>query len=124
TAADQTMLFNLPAPGPPGSYPPHGPPPDPPTYTGTLASLGIEFMFTKVPVPGHTVLVTGLPLTPVNATPGHVAAAGRRARHRPADRGGPGRRGVQPDAVPCGAGPEPPRGQRGAAAPVRRRRLP
>src|SRR5580692_718876 len=72
TAADQTMLVNLPAPGPPGSYPPHGPPPDPPTYTGTLASLGIEFMFTKVPGPDHTVLVTGLPLTTVNATLGHV----------------------------------------------------
>src|ERR1700733_1657446 len=72
TAADQTMLVNLPAPGPPGSYPPHGAPPDPPTYTGTLASLGIEFMFTKVPGPGHTVLVTGLPLTTVNATLGHV----------------------------------------------------
>src|ERR1700727_1173885 len=66
------MRVKLPAPGPPGSYPPHGPPPDPPTYTGTLASLGIEFMFTKVPGPGHTVLVTGLPLTTVNATLGHV----------------------------------------------------
>src|ERR1700733_10125979 len=70
TAADQTMLVKLPAPGPPGSYPPHGPPPDPPTYTGTLASLGIEFMFTKVPGPDHTVLATGLPLTTVNATLG------------------------------------------------------
>jgi two-component system, OmpR family, sensor kinase len=68
TAADQAMLVNLPAPEPPGSYPPHGPPPDPQTYTRTLSSLGIEFMFTKVPGPNHTMLVTGLPLTTVNET--------------------------------------------------------
>src|ERR1700723_1758806 len=53
TAADQTMLVNLPAPGPPGSYPAHGPPPDPQTYTRTLPSLGIEFMYTKVPGPNN-----------------------------------------------------------------------
>ncbi len=51
-------------------------------------------------------------------------AAGRRARHRPAHRGRPGRRGVQPDARARRAGAGPPRGQRGAAAPVRRRRQP
>jgi two-component system, OmpR family, sensor kinase len=72
TAADRAMLVNLPAPGPLGSYPPHGPPPDPQTYTRTLSSLGIEFMFTKVPGPDNTVLVTGLPLTTVNATLEHV----------------------------------------------------
>jgi two-component system OmpR family sensor kinase len=72
TAADRAMLVNLPAPGPLGSYPPHGPPPDPHTYTRTLSSLGIEFMFTKVPGPDNTVLVTGLPLTTVNATLEHV----------------------------------------------------
>ena len=72
TAADQAMLVNLPAPGPPGSYPAHGPPPDAQTYTRTLPSLGIEFMFTKVPGPNNTVLVTGLPLTTVNATLEHV----------------------------------------------------
>src|SRR3984957_19049312 len=38
----------------------------------TLPSLGIEFMFTKVPGPNNTVLVTGLPLTTVNATLEHV----------------------------------------------------
>jgi len=72
TAADQAMLLNLPAPDPPGSYPPHGPPPDPQTYTRTLSSLGIEFMFTKVPGPNHTMLVTGLPLTTVNEQLEHV----------------------------------------------------
>jgi two-component system, OmpR family, sensor kinase len=72
TAADQAMLLNLPAPDPPGSYPPHGPPPDPQTYTRTLSSLGIEFMFTKVPGPNNTMLVTGLPLTTVNEQLEHV----------------------------------------------------
>jgi two-component system OmpR family sensor kinase len=72
TAADQAMLLNLPAPDPPGSDPPHGPPPDPQTYTRTLSSLGIEFMFTKVPGPNHTMLVTGLPLTTVNEQLQHV----------------------------------------------------
>ncbi len=72
TAADQAMLLDLPAPDPPGSYPPHGPPPDPQTYNRTLSSLGIEFMFTKVPGPNHTMLVTGLPLTTVNEQLEHV----------------------------------------------------
>jgi two-component system, OmpR family, sensor kinase len=66
TASDQTMLADLPSP--PGYPPPAGPPPDPQTYTRTLPSLGIEFMFTKVPGPDNTTLVTGLPLTTVNQT--------------------------------------------------------
>jgi two-component system OmpR family sensor kinase len=70
-AADQATLAGLPAPGPPGSPPP-GPPPDPQTYTRTLPSLGIEFMFTKIPGPDNTTLVTGLPLTTVNETLEHV----------------------------------------------------
>jgi two-component system, OmpR family, sensor kinase len=72
TEADQAMLANLPAPDPPGSDPPHGPPPNPKTYTRTLSSLGIEFMFTKVPGPNNTMLVTGLPLTTVNEQLEHV----------------------------------------------------
>jgi two-component system, OmpR family, sensor kinase len=72
TVADQAMLANLPAPDPPGSDPPHGPPPNPNTYTRTLSSLGIEFMFTKVPGPNNTMLVTGLPLTTVNEQLEHV----------------------------------------------------
>jgi two-component system, OmpR family, sensor kinase len=72
TAADQAMLANLPAPDPAGSDPPHGPPPNPKTYTRTLSSLGIEFMFTKVPGPNNTMLVTGLPLTTVNEQLEHV----------------------------------------------------
>src|SRR5580700_4457561 len=72
TAADQAMLANLPAPDPPGSDLPHGPPPDPQTFNRTLSSLGIEFMFTKVPGPNNTMLVTGLPLTTVNEQLEHV----------------------------------------------------
>jgi two-component system, OmpR family, sensor kinase len=72
TEADQAMLANLPAPDPPGSDPPHGPPPNPETYTRTLSSLGIEFMFSKVPGPNNTMLVTGLPLTTVNEQLEHV----------------------------------------------------
>jgi two-component system, OmpR family, sensor kinase len=63
TAADEAMLADIP-PSPPG--PPH-------TYPRTLPSLGIEFMFTKVPDPGGgTALVTGLPMTTVNQTLEHV----------------------------------------------------
>ena len=72
-AADKATLADLPSPG--GyqrSDPPPGPPPDPQTYTRTLSSLGTEFMFTKVPGPGHTMLVTGLPLTTANETLEHV----------------------------------------------------
>jgi two-component system OmpR family sensor kinase len=75
TAADTATLVSLPAQGgynQPGSGPPQGPPPDPPTYTGTLPSLGVEFMFTKVSGPNGTTLVTGLPLTTVNAQLEHV----------------------------------------------------
>jgi two-component system, OmpR family, sensor kinase len=76
TAADQAMLAGIPSPA--GSPPSGGDPAsgtsaqDPPTYTGTLPSLGVEFMFTKVQGPGNTMLVTGLPLTTVNAELGHV----------------------------------------------------
>jgi two-component system OmpR family sensor kinase len=76
TAADTATLVSLQAQdgyNQPGSGPPHGPPPDPPTYTRTLPSLGVEFMFTKVPGPDNTTtLVTGLPLTTVNAQIEHV----------------------------------------------------
>jgi two-component system, OmpR family, sensor kinase len=75
TAADKATLVSLPSPDGyqrSGSGPPNGPEPDPQTYTGTLPSLGIEFMFTKVPGPDHTTLVTGLPLTTVNEQIAHV----------------------------------------------------
>jgi two-component system, OmpR family, sensor kinase len=75
TAADLAALVSLPAQGgynQPGSGPPQGPPPDPPTYTRTLPSLDVEFMFTKVTGPNNTTLVTGLPLTTVNAQLEHV----------------------------------------------------
>ncbi len=72
TAADRATLAGLPSPA---GYPPSGdgpapgtPPQDPPTYTQTLPSLGVEFMFTKVWGTDSTVLVTGLPLTTVNQT--------------------------------------------------------
>ena len=67
TAADTQTLVDLPAPDPPsGSGAPPGPPPNPDTYTRTLPSLGTEFMFTKVPGPDNTWLITGLSLTTVN----------------------------------------------------------
>jgi two-component system, OmpR family, sensor kinase len=75
TAADTATLVSLPAPAgynQPGSGPPQGPPPDPQTYTRTLPSLGVEFMFTKVRGPNNTTLVTGLPLTTVNEQIEHV----------------------------------------------------
>jgi two-component system OmpR family sensor kinase len=75
TAADMAALVGLPAQGgynQPGSGPPQGPPPDPQTYTRTLPSLDVEFMFTKVTEPNNTTLVTGLPLTTVNAQLEHV----------------------------------------------------
>jgi two-component system OmpR family sensor kinase len=71
---DKTMLVDLPAPAAQGSPGPSGPPggsaPPAPTHERTL--LGIEFMLTKVPGPGGTDLVTGLPLTTVNETLEHV----------------------------------------------------
>jgi two-component system OmpR family sensor kinase len=67
SSADKATLVDLPSPAPPP-----GPPPDPQTYIRTLPSLGIEFMFTKVPGPDHTLLVTGLPLTTVNEQIAHV----------------------------------------------------
>ena len=78
--ADTVMLADLPShagdhqPGP--SFPPHtsgsthssGSAPPATTYTRELDSLGIKFLFTKVPGPNGTELVTGLPLTTVDAT--------------------------------------------------------
>jgi two-component system, OmpR family, sensor kinase len=62
TAADKATLTDLPT----------SPPGPPQTYTRTLPSLGVEFMFTKVPGPDHSMLVTGLPLTTVNEQLEHV----------------------------------------------------
>ncbi len=70
TMADRATLAGLPSPD--GYSSSAGPQPDPQTYTRTLPSLGIEFMFTRVPGPGRTTLVTGLPLTTVNEELGHV----------------------------------------------------
>ena len=70
TPADEATLVDLPSPGP--AAPPTGGPPDPQTYIRTLPSLGVEFMFTKVPGPDNTMLVTGLPLTTANETLEHV----------------------------------------------------
>jgi two-component system, OmpR family, sensor kinase len=67
TSADKATLVDLPSPAPPP-----GPPPDPQTYTRMLPSLGIEFMFAKVPGPDNSMLVTGLPLTTVNEQLEHV----------------------------------------------------
>ncbi len=72
--ADTIMLADLPShagdhqPGP--SFPPHSSGSAPPatTYTRELDSLGIRFLFTKVPGPNGSELVTGLPLTTVDAT--------------------------------------------------------
>jgi two-component system, OmpR family, sensor kinase len=71
TMADTATLVDLPSPDT-DSPPPPGPPATPQTYTRTLPSLGIEFMFAKVPGPNNTMLVTGLPLTTVNETLEHV----------------------------------------------------
>ena len=74
SSADTIMLADLPfydgsprpglsfLPGYPGSAPPVR------TYVRTLDSLGIPFLFTKVPGPDGTELVTGLPMTTVDAT--------------------------------------------------------
>ena len=80
SAADQATLADLPAPppapkpsGPPGS--PGGPAGSgsaPPARTYIRTLLGIQFMFTKVSGPGGNDLVTGLPLTTVDQTLGHV----------------------------------------------------
>jgi two-component system, OmpR family, sensor kinase len=72
TAADRATLADLPSPE---GYQPSDPPPpagSPQTYVRTLPSLDIEFMFTRTPGPDGTTLVTGLPLTTVNATLEHV----------------------------------------------------
>ncbi len=75
TAADKSELASLPSSGGPspagsgsGSAPPQAAQAPAPTYIRTLSSLNTEFMFTKVPGPGGTTLVTGLPLTTVNNT--------------------------------------------------------
>jgi two-component system OmpR family sensor kinase len=77
--ADTIMLADLPShqgdhqPGP--SFPPphsSGSAPLATTYTRELDSLGIKFLFTKVPGPDGTELVTGLPLTTADATLEHV----------------------------------------------------
>ena len=75
TSADLATLAGIPTHGgysPPGSGPPPQDPPDLPTYNRTLPSLGVDFMFTKVTGPDNTVLITGLPLTTVNAQIEHV----------------------------------------------------
>jgi two-component system, OmpR family, sensor kinase len=74
TASDEATLAGLPSPPGymPGDGPSPGAQPDPQTYIRTLPSLGIEFMFTKMPGPDNTYLVTGLPLTTVNDTLTHV----------------------------------------------------
>jgi two-component system OmpR family sensor kinase len=51
-----------------GPAPSSGSAPPATTYTRELDSLGIKFLFTKVPGPNGTQLVTGLPLTTVDAT--------------------------------------------------------
>jgi two-component system, OmpR family, sensor kinase len=75
--ADTIMLADLPVRegGPPGpSFPPgsSGTAPPAQTYTRKLDGLGTTFLFTKVPGPDGTELVTGLPLTIVDATLDHV----------------------------------------------------
>ena len=87
SAPDEATLTDLPAPagrgpsdssdssGPPGSSDPDGPAGSAPparTYPRTLDSLGITFLFTKVPDPGGTEVVTGLPMTTVDDTLGRV----------------------------------------------------
>jgi two-component system OmpR family sensor kinase len=79
TPSDTIMLADLPShqgDHQPGSSfpPPHsagsapGSVPPVTTYSRELDSLGITFLFTKVPGPNGTQLVTGLPLTTVDAT--------------------------------------------------------
>jgi len=75
TPSDTTMLADLPSHAGDHQQGPSFPPPRsagsaPPatTYTRDLDSLGIKFLFTKVPGPNGTELVTGLPLTTVDAT--------------------------------------------------------
>jgi two-component system OmpR family sensor kinase len=75
TPSDTTMLADLPSHAGDHQQGPSFPPPQsagsaPPvtTYTRDLDSLGIKFLFTKVPGPNGTELVTGLPLTTVDAT--------------------------------------------------------
>ncbi len=71
TQADRAALAGLPPPAVGGPDPP-GPTQQPQTYTRTLPSLDTEFMFTRVPGPAGTTLVTGLSLTTVNRELSHV----------------------------------------------------
>ncbi len=81
TPSNTVMLADLPSrqgahPPDPSFPPPHssgsarssGSAPPVTTYSRELDSLGIKFLFTKVPGPNGTELVTGLPLTTVDAT--------------------------------------------------------
>ncbi len=71
TAADKSALASLPAPSgshPAGAAPPQAAQAPAATYIRTLSSLDTQFMFTQVPGPGSTTLITGLPLTTVNNT--------------------------------------------------------
>ncbi|HEY6294914.1 MAG TPA: HAMP domain-containing sensor histidine kinase [Streptosporangiaceae bacterium] len=76
TGSDTTMLADLPSRTGPSFPPPQssgsahssGSAPPATTYTRELDSLGIKFLFTKVPGPDGTQLVTALPLTTVDAT--------------------------------------------------------
>src|SRR5215469_5626939 len=65
TVADKATLAEIPAPHEYQSSDPPSPPGPALTYTRTLPSLGVEFMFTRVLGPGDTAttLVTGVPLT-------------------------------------------------------------
>src|ERR1019366_1837612 len=85
SAAEMAMLATLPSArsisttsaistgaSPPGPAPAPGPAPPAPTYIRTLDSLGDEFLLTKVAGPNGTDLITGLPLTTVDATLHHV----------------------------------------------------
>jgi two-component system, OmpR family, sensor kinase len=84
SAPDKAMLTDLPVQAAAGSSDPPGPggspgdvsgpgsPPPPQTYIRTIDSLDLTFLFTKVPGPGGTELVTGLPMTTADDTLSHV----------------------------------------------------
>jgi two-component system, OmpR family, sensor kinase len=74
TKADKITLVDLPAPA--GQYPSGAPGPParstPPATTYPRTLLGVKFLLTKVPGPGGTEVVTGLPMTTVDNTLNHV----------------------------------------------------
>ena len=74
--------------------------------------------------PLRRVAATATRVTQLPLDSGAGLASGGCPRYRPADGGGTGRGGVQPDAFPRREGAGPPGGERGPAAPVRRGRLP